>query len=157
MRFDDSLRLANLRRREADVHGQVYARSEPEFGLAIRVGDMHVYPGFFAREEEQAELPVADDGWCHRETVAVQSESGLARRSMNQPAAARSARRGVHRARMAARLRAYSTTRSARSSSACGGLRPSARAVARLSTRSNRVGCCTGRSRGFAPSRIRTA
>jgi hypothetical protein len=48
----------------------------------------------------------------------------------------------------------YSITSSARASSVCGTVRPSAFAVVRLITRSNLVGCSTGRSAGFAPRRI---
>ena len=50
--------------------------------------------------------------------------------------------------------RSYSITSSARASSAGGASRPSALAVLRLITRSSRVGCSTGKSPGFAPSRI---
>ena len=50
----------------------------------------------------------------------------------------------------------YSITWSARSSSVCGMVRPSALAVFMLMTNSNLVGCSTGRSPGFAPFRIFT-
>ena len=49
---------------------------------------------------------------------------------------------------------AHSITSSARASNACGTVTPSARAVIRLTIRSNLVGCSTGRSAGFAPRRI---
>jgi hypothetical protein len=49
---------------------------------------------------------------------------------------------------------AYSMISSARCSSDCGTVRPSALAVLRLITSSNLVGCWTGRSAGFAPLRI---
>src|SRR6185295_10112761 len=48
----------------------------------------------------------------------------------------------------------YSTTRSARSNSDRGIVRPSALAVLRLSASSYLVGCTTGRSAGLAPFRI---
>src|SRR4029450_8668463 len=48
----------------------------------------------------------------------------------------------------------YSTTWSARTSSVCGIVRPSAFAVLRLITSSNFVGRSTGRSAGLAPLRI---
>ena len=48
----------------------------------------------------------------------------------------------------------HTITSSARASSVCGTSRPSALAVVRLITRSNLVGCSTGRSAGFAPRRI---
>src|SRR5215468_9876491 len=48
----------------------------------------------------------------------------------------------------------HSITSSARASSVGGMVRPSALAVIRLMTRSNLVGCSTGRSAGFAPRRI---
>ena len=54
------------------------------------------------------------------------------------------------------RLRSYSITSSARSSSDCGIVRPSALAVLRLITSSNRDGCSTGRSPGLAPFKIRS-
>ena len=48
----------------------------------------------------------------------------------------------------------YSITSSARASNVGGTDKPSALAVVRLMTRSNLVGCATGRSEGFAPRRI---
>src|SRR6266567_5481331 len=56
--------------------------------------------------------------------------------------------------RQRAILRPHSITSSARARSACGTVRPSAVAVFRLMTRSNVVGCWTGRSAGLAPLRI---
>ena len=52
------------------------------------------------------------------------------------------------------RLDCHSITSSARSSTDCGIVRPSAFAVLRFMTNSNLVGCSTGRSAGFAPFRI---
>src|SRR5262249_46041153 len=49
---------------------------------------------------------------------------------------------------------AHSITSSASASSVGGTVRPSARAVLRLITNSNLVGCWTGRSAGLAPLRI---
>jgi hypothetical protein len=51
-------------------------------------------------------------------------------------------------------IEAYSITSSARASSVGGISIPSARAVLRLTTSSNLVGCSTGRSAGLAPLRI---
>ena len=51
----------------------------------------------------------------------------------------------------------YSMTSSARASSVSGTVRPSAFAVVRLMTRSNLVGCSTGRSAGLAPRRTLAA
>src|SRR5262249_222138 len=48
----------------------------------------------------------------------------------------------------------YSMTSFASASNLSGTVRPSALAVVRLMTRSNLVGCSTGRSAGFAPRRI---
>jgi hypothetical protein len=48
----------------------------------------------------------------------------------------------------------HRTTSSARASSDCGIASPSAFAVLRLTTKSNFLGCSTGRSAGFAPFRI---
>src|SRR5262249_52057905 len=50
----------------------------------------------------------------------------------------------------------HSITSSARSENAGGMLNPSAFAVLRLTTSSNLVGACTGRSAGFAPRRPRS-
>jgi len=52
--------------------------------------------------------------------------------------------------------RSYPITSSARASSVGGKSRPSVLAVPRLTTRSNLVGCSTGRSAGLAPLRIRS-
>src|SRR6476619_933388 len=49
----------------------------------------------------------------------------------------------------------HSITSSARASSVGGTSRPSALAVLRLTTRSNLVGCMTGRSVGLSPLRMR--
>src|SRR5262249_54449557 len=53
-------------------------------------------------------------------------------------------------------LRDHSITSSARASSVGGTSRPSIRAVFRLITSSNFVGCWTGKSPGFAPRRTRS-
>src|SRR6516225_6979650 len=50
--------------------------------------------------------------------------------------------------------RPYSITASAMAGSVGGTVRPSALAVVRLMTRSNLVGCWTGRSAGFAPREL---
>src|SRR5262249_30732530 len=50
----------------------------------------------------------------------------------------------------------HSITSSARASSVGGNSRPSALAVLRLMTRSYLIGCCTGRSEGFSPLRMRS-
>src|SRR5262249_55983231 len=65
-------------------------------------------------------------------------------------------RRGAHQRDEVAspHLPPHSITSSARASSVGGTSRPSAFAVVRLMTRSNFVGCSTGRSAGFAPRRI---
>jgi len=49
----------------------------------------------------------------------------------------------------------HSITSSARASSVGGTVRPSARAVGRLMTSSNLLGCTTGKSAGLAPLRMR--
>src|SRR5262249_48910801 len=51
----------------------------------------------------------------------------------------------------------HSITSSARASTPCGTLRPSALAVLRLITSSYLVGACTGMSAGLAPPSIRAA
>src|SRR5262249_12047587 len=50
----------------------------------------------------------------------------------------------------------HSITSSARASSVGGTVRPSAVAAFALRTNSNFVGCCTGRSAGLAPFKMRT-
>jgi len=64
------------------------------------------------------------------------------------------AREPLARAVINASTLPYSITWSARRRSDCGSVRPRAFAVLRLITRSNFVGCSTGRSAGFAPFRI---
>src|SRR5206468_595561 len=56
----------------------------------------------------------------------------------------------------ASHLRAHSITSSAVDSSVSGTSRPSALAVLRLITSPYLVGCCTGRSPGFSPFRMRS-
>ncbi len=58
------------------------------------------------------------------------------------------------RLRAATALAHFSTTWSARASNDGGIVRPRALAVLRLTTRSNLVGCSTGKSAGLAPLRI---
>ena len=60
----------------------------------------------------------------------------------------------MQRSKRHAWLHGYSMTSSARARSAGGTVRPSTRAVLRLITRSNFVGCSTGRSLGFVPRKI---
>src|SRR5215510_9363619 len=50
----------------------------------------------------------------------------------------------------------YSITSSARANTLAGISKPSARAVLRLITVSNFVGCCTGKSAGLSPLRMRS-
>src|SRR5262249_33050663 len=50
----------------------------------------------------------------------------------------------------------HSITSSARASKVGGTPRPSALAVLRFTISSNLVGCCTGRSAGFSPFRMRS-
>lgn len=69
MRFDDGLGLTQSDIRQADVPGQMNCGREPELRFAFRMRDMHVDTRFLAGEEEQAELPVADDGRGHGGTV----------------------------------------------------------------------------------------
>jgi len=70
VRDDDGLRLPNLGLGQPDVDGQVYVRGEPELGLAVGMRHVYVDTRLLAGEEEQSELPVADDGGCHGRTVA---------------------------------------------------------------------------------------
>jgi len=81
-----------------------------------------------------------------------------ARRRRRRARLRRSGRREIELAPVigerARRARAHSITRSARSKSDGGIVRPSAFAVFRLITSSNFVGRSTGRSAGFAPLRI---
>ena len=76
VRDDDGLRLPNLGLGKPDVDGQVYVRGEPELGLAVGMRHVYVDTRLLAGEEEQSELPVADDGRCHGRTVA--DEAGCA-------------------------------------------------------------------------------
>src|SRR5262249_53679677 len=75
---------------------------------------------------------------------------GLLRPRRNRPRSRAAEQRDERPAR-------HSITSSARASSVGGTSRPSVLAVFRLITSSNLVGCCTGRSAGFAPLRIRPA
>jgi hypothetical protein len=80
----------------------------------------------------------ADD---HREVI-LDRRAGERRRNQRPPPLAERRRTG------------YSMTWSARSSSVCGIVSPSAFAVLRLITNSNCVACSMGRSPGLAPRRI---
>jgi hypothetical protein len=78
----------------------------------------------FALNKQTLTERVQCDAMCHKPTYAVQQR------------------------------KLYSITSSARASSVGGTSRPSAFATIRLTTRSNLVGCSTGRSAGFAPRKI---
>lgn len=67
--LDHGLRLPELAGRQPDVERQVYAGGQPELHLAVRMRDEDT--GLLAREEEQAELAVTDDGGSHGATVAA--------------------------------------------------------------------------------------
>src|SRR5262249_26370557 len=62
--------------------------------------------------------------------------------------------RGKHEKYRSDKLVHFSMTWSARASTDCGIVRPSALAIFRLMSSSNVVGCSTGRSAGLAPLRI---
>ena len=83
-----------------------------------------------------------------RNLIDVMPRRGLALRFSGDPFAGRPLERRV------GQRENHSTIWSARSSSACGILTPSAFAVLRLIANSNFVGCSTGSSAGFAPLRI---
>ena len=61
----DCLRLPHLSLAQSDVDGKLDLRRQPEFGFTVRMRNVHVYSCFFSREEEQSELSVPYDGWCH--------------------------------------------------------------------------------------------
>src|SRR5262249_9082219 len=79
---------------------------------------------------------------------------GLLRPRRERPSRRRAAEQRYEVA--ALHLRDHSITSSARASSVGGNSRPSALAVLRLMTRSYLIGCCTGRSEGFSPLRMRS-
>src|SRR5262249_31947128 len=82
----------------------------------------------------------------------------------SEPGLVRSGRQGPDRhsegkianERAAAKKHCYSITSSARATSLSGTVWPSAFAVSRLTTVSNLVGACSGRSAGFTPLRMRS-
>ena len=76
MRFNDGLCLAELKGRETRNSGYRNFWAEPEFCLTVRVRHVYVDSGFFAREEEQPELTVANDRGCHERNVAETGEGG---------------------------------------------------------------------------------
>jgi hypothetical protein len=109
--------------------------------------------------------------WVARSSRATTAESVVRSRSSNTTPRSRGAKRpscartssleksgGRRESRVpaapAALSRPYSITSSARSKKDSGIVKPSALAVVRLMTRSNLVGCCTGKSAGFVPRRI---
>ena len=83
-------------------------------------------------------------GADQRESPALRAPTGGGRRA-KEGLGACDERSPVH----------YSITSSARASTAGGIVRPSAFAVFRLRTSSTLVDCCTGRSAGFSPLRMR--
>src|SRR5262249_30845797 len=86
-------------------------------------------------------------GRCHQYANAPQA---LALRSRHQRECHRTA---DERDKLAP---PHSITSSALASSAIGTLKPWALAVLRLTENSNLLGCCTGRSPGFSPLRMRS-
>jgi len=65
VRFYDLLRLPELRGGQADVYGHVHARMKPKFRLTIRMCDVHMNSCLFARELEETERPITNDGRRH--------------------------------------------------------------------------------------------
>ena len=74
MRLDDRLCFAQLTGRKTSGRGYGNLWREPEFCLTVRVCDVYVNSRFLPREEEQPELPVADDRGCHERNVAETAE-----------------------------------------------------------------------------------
>jgi len=79
MSFNDFLRLPKLDAGQANVRGQMHRWREPELCLAFWVRHVNVNPRLLAREEEQPELAVADNGGCHaRDCTGKQQTSNRA-------------------------------------------------------------------------------
>ncbi len=113
-----------------------------------------------ARYHRATARPTCICGWCNYVRArasgsmsALERFADSSRTSPEGPSCAKTGREQMQQ-RGCAEGRSYSITSSARASSICDTSRPSARAVGRLMTRSNLVGCWTGRSPGFAPRRI---
>ena len=77
VRLDDGLCFAELTGRKTSgcSYGDLW--SEPEFCLTVRVRYMHMDSSLFPREEEQPELPVAENRGCHDRNVADDGVSGI--------------------------------------------------------------------------------
>jgi len=86
-------------------------------------------------------------------SINVRSTSNTDRIDASQ----RTALRAISRHMQCSKQHRYSITSSVRVTSVGGSVIPSAFAVFKLMTSSNFVGCCTGRSAGFSPLRIRPA
>jgi hypothetical protein len=69
--FDHCLRLPHLDARQTDVLGQVYGWREPDLRFALWMRNMDVNPRLLTGEEEQSELPVADDAMVGATVKAV--------------------------------------------------------------------------------------
>jgi len=65
MGFDDHLGIGQLPLVQSGSCGQMHFRRQPEFSFAVWVGDMDMDTGFFPGEEEQTELPGAENGRRH--------------------------------------------------------------------------------------------
>jgi len=61
VRFHDRLRFPQLSRRQPRVSRQADLRCEPELGFSVRMSDMDMDAFLLSREEEPAELTIAND------------------------------------------------------------------------------------------------
>jgi len=67
--FNDQLRFADLTLVEPNSDCQMNIRCQPEFCLAVRMGDMNMNTCLFPRKEEQTKLTITQDCWCHVGTL----------------------------------------------------------------------------------------
>ena len=70
MCLDDGLSIGNLLWRESGRSSQVNYGCEPELGLAIGVRHMYMDARLLPGEEEKPEGAIANDCWCHAQTLA---------------------------------------------------------------------------------------
>src|SRR5262245_40311103 len=129
-----SANISDVGRSPAGLDTQVLPDAPAQYGQPLQ-------------ERSEAGLPYRIVGECRQEHADAPYPLALLRARRERPS-----RRAAEKRDELAPL--HSITSSARARRVGGTSRPSALAVLRLTTNSNLVPCCTGRSAGFAPLRI---
>jgi hypothetical protein len=83
--LDEALYEPEVARRQTVILRQLDLGFHPEFGLAMPTVDMHVTPGFLAREEKEAEASLPENCRAHRGMLPNKTKGDLSTALLRRP------------------------------------------------------------------------